>query len=115
MNYLGLDYGEKHVGVALAQGPLAEPLRSIWRKQAVQLIKPLVKQYDIGAIVVGDCPESFLNELSQLDVPVYTADETLSTQDATHSLLHTTKTRRRNLEHSVAAALILQNWLDFGR
>ncbi len=113
MNYLGVDYGEKHVGVALAQGTMAEPLESFLRSKAVQLIKPLVNKYNIEAVIVGDCPESFLNELAQLDLPIYQADETLSTRDATQALLHTTKSRRKNLEHAVAAALILQNWLDF--
>src|SRR3989344_6752138 len=112
MIYLGIDYGEKHVGVALAQGPLAEPLQSILRNQAIQLIKPLVKQYDIGAIVVGDCPESFLNELSGLEIVIHQADETLSSHDARKSLLHTSQKKRRLNEHAVSAAIILQTWLD---
>lgn len=109
---MGIDYGEKHVGVALAQGSLAEPLQSIPRNQAIKLIKPLLKQYDIETIVVGDCPDVFLNELTQLGLPIHQADETLSTYDATQSLLHTSQSRRKNWEHAAAAAVILQHWLD---
>ncbi len=113
MNYLGLDYGESQIGVALATGPLAEPLTTIATPEAIQVINKLVKEHHIGELVVGDCPEKFLNLLSQLGLPVHQADETLSTYDATQSLLHTSQTRRKNSEHAVAAAIILQNWLDF--
>ncbi len=112
MNYLGLDYGEKHVGVALATGSLAEPLTTIDTSHSLRLIKQLMQKHDIDAIVAGDCPEKFLNKLSQLGLPVHQADETLSTYDATQSLLHTTQSRRKTTEHAVAAALILQHWLD---
>lgn len=113
MNYLGLDYGEKHVGVALAQGPLAEPLQTLPRSSVIKLLKTLIVKYTIDALIIGDCPESFLNQLSQLGLPIHQVDETLSTIDATLSMLHTSQSRRRNLEHAAAAALILQNWLDF--
>lgn len=112
MNYLGLDYGESHIGVALASGPLAEPLTTLSREKVIQLIKPILKTHNIDAIVVGDCPEKFLNELSELELPIHQTDETLSTYDATQALLHTSQTRRKNTQHAVAAAIILQNWLD---
>ena len=111
MNYLGLDYGAAKIGVALATGPLAEPLTTVKTEKALQSIKLLLDKYNIDSIVVGDCPESFLDELSQLGI-VYQADETLSSHDAIQSLLHTTRSRRKNLEHAAAAAIILQNWLD---
>ncbi len=115
MNYLGLDYGESHIGVALANGPLAEPLTTIATPRALQLIKQLIAGHKIDELVVGDCPEGFINKLSELELPINQADETLSTHDATQLLLHTTQTRRKNTEHAAAAAVILQNWLDFGR
>jgi len=53
MNCLGLDYGLKHVGVALATGPLAEPLTTLPTKSAVQLIKQLVDDNSIRTIIIG--------------------------------------------------------------
>ncbi len=115
MNYLGLDYGESHMGVALATGPLAEPLTTLDTRSALQLIKQLITEHNIDELVIGDCPERFLNKLSELELPINQADETLSTHDATQSLLHTSQSRRKNTEHAVAAAIILQNWLDSSR
>ncbi|KKW02689.1 MAG: hypothetical protein UY36_C0004G0005 [Parcubacteria group bacterium GW2011_GWA1_49_11] len=111
MNYLGIDYGEVRVGVALATGPLAEPLTTVKTEKAIHSIKQLISKHQIDAVVMGDCQESFLNELSNL-VVVYCVDETLSSHDARQSLLHTTQKKRRVNEHAAAAAVILQNWLD---
>lgn len=112
MSILGIDYGEKHVGVAISRGKLAQPLKTISCANAIQSIKSLIKQYEIDAVVVGDCPEFFLKQLSELGLVIHRADETLSTYDATRSLLHTSQSRRKNLEHAAAAAVILQHWLD---
>lgn len=111
MNYLGIDYGAVKTGVALATGPLAGPLTTVKTQKAIQSIKQLIAKHKIDAVVMGDCQESFLDELSNL-VVVYCADETLSSHDARQSLLHTTQKKRRINEHSAAAAIILQNWLD---
>lgn len=111
MNYLGLDYGAAKIGVALATGPLAEPLITIKTEKALQSIKLLLDKHNIDSIVVGDCPDNFLDKLSQLSI-VYRVDETLSSYDARQALMHTTQKKRRNEEHAAAAAIILQNWLD---
>ncbi len=112
MNYLGLDYGAAKIGVALATGPLAEPLTTIKTEKALPSLNHLISHHHIGAMVVGDCPENFLDLLSSFNITVFTADETLSSHDARRSLLHTTQKKRRAIEHAAAAAIILQNWLD---
>ena len=111
MNYLGIDYGEVRVGVALATGPLAEPLTTVKTEKAIHSIKQLISKHQIDAVVMGDCQGNFLNQLSNL-VVVYCVDETLSSHDARQFLLHTTQKKRHAEEHSVAAAIILQSWLD---
>lgn len=111
MNYLGIDYGAVKIGVALATGPLAEPLTTIKTEKALQSIKLLINKHNIDSVVVGDCPEFFLNKLSDLAI-VHQADETLSSYDARQSLLHTSQKKRRLSEHAVSATIILQNWLD---
>lgn len=116
MGYLGLDYGAAKVGVALATGPLAEPLTTMATKDARQKIKRLVDEYQVREIVVGVSDASMHQTVKefvgQFGLPVHFADETLSTHDATRSLLHTTQSRRKSREHAAAAAIILQTWLD---
>jgi putative transcription antitermination factor YqgF len=119
MNYLGLDYGTKHIGVAIATGPLAEPLTTLSTDKSIQLIKALVDKHDIKGLVIGVSDEAshptvseLSKQLSFLNLPVYLIDETLSSHDARVALMHTTQTRRKDLEHAASAALILQSWLD---
>lgn len=114
MNYLGLDYGQKHIGVAVATGPLAEPLTTIPTQNALQLIKELVAKHSIEAIIIGSYDEPFKKTLDHLRIPIYEVDETLSSHDARQFLLHVTQKKRRLAEHSASAALILQSWLDSG-
>lgn len=111
MNYLGIDYGAANVGVALATGSLAEPLTTVKTEKALQSINQLISKHKIDAVVVGDCPESFLDKLSGLAI-VHQVDETLSSHDARQFLFHTSQKKRRKEEHAAAAAVILQDWLD---
>lgn len=115
MNYLGIDWGEKHIGVALATGPLAEPLTTLTTKNALQKIKQLIYKHKVDEIVVGVSNASMHNTVEfvrQLGIPVHLVDETLSSHDARQALMHTTQKKRRLTEHSVSAAIILQSWLD---
>ncbi len=112
MNYLGIDYGKAKVGIAVATGPLADPIATPETKEAIETIKKLVKSHKIDLLVVGDSPETFLKELSEIGLPIQVADETLSSHDAREALLHKSQKKRREDEHAVAAAIILQNWLD---
>lgn len=111
MNYLGIDYGDAKIGVALTAGTLAEPLSTLKTGEALQLIKQLILEHKIDAVVIGDCPAEFLQQLANL-APVHQVDETLSSHNARQFLLHTSQKKRRLNEHAVSAAIILQNWLD---
>lgn len=126
MNLLGLDYGRSHIGVALATGPLAEPLVTIPTKNAIQLIKELIVKYNVDKIIIGQPDaslkfefEKFINLFQISNLPgrqagfkFQTVDETLSSHDARQSLMHTSPKKRKNQEHSAAAAIILQSWID---
>ena len=112
MNYLGLDYGAAHIGVALATGPLAEPLATLNTNTCISELEILISQHNIKGIIIGNAASDFLNQLAIFNLPIHQTDETLSSQDAVKSLLHTTQSRRQQLEHSAAAAIILQSWLD---
>ena len=118
MSYLGLDYGLKHIGIAIAEDVLAEPLTTISSDNALPALKHLIQKQKIKAVVIGasDHPHPTVHELatqlSSLNVPIYFVDETLTSHDARDVLQHTSQTRRKTLEHAVSATLILQSWLD---
>lgn len=124
MRYLGIDFGLKHLGLAMADGPLAEPFgEKAYQQeiQALQFIAMLCQEHQIEAIVLGlpegqlaDTIRNFADQLKQLtNLPIFFQDETLSTQEAKAKLIaaHAPQKKRR-LDHSAAAALILQNYLD---
>lgn len=124
MNYLGIDFGLSHLGLSIAQSPLAEPLAEKTYQtldQAASYILRLCQDHQIEVLVLG-LPEGKLAPrvrefgfmLSRLaNLPVYYQDETLSTIEAKQKLLaaHTPQKKRRQ-NHSAAAALILQDYLD---
>jgi putative transcription antitermination factor YqgF len=119
MNYLGVDYGTRHVGIALSTGSLVEPLATVETDKALNTITRFVEEHKIDSIIIGlpDGPirsevDQFIHSLKHLELNVVPYDETLSTVDAIQSLLHTTPSRRKTQEHSVSAALILSSYLD---
>ncbi len=120
MNYLGIDYGKRYLGVALATGPLAEPLTTLNITKALNSISKLVSEYKVDEIIIGKPDESlglefgkFVNSLKIVNCKLKIVDETLSSHDARIALLHTTQKRRKNLEHQASATIILQSWLDY--
>ena len=131
MTILGLDVGEKRIGVALAEGLLAIPLTVIDRRVEetdMELIMALVEEYRAERIVVGlprlmngdigtQAEEvlSFSGALSQhVDIPVDTWDERLSTVTAERLLIDTgmKRKKRKGKLDAMAAAIILQAYLD---
>ena len=124
MKYLGIDFGLKHVGLAVAEGPLAEPLGEKKYSQQEKLfnyLNSLIIKQQIDKIVIG-LPEgklagavkNFGKKLTELTGrEVFFQDETLSTQEAKLKLIaaHAPQKKRR-FDHSAAAALILQDYLD---
>lgn len=132
MRALGLDLGSKRIGIALSAGTLATPYevlaRSGDRARDHRAIAEHVAETDAEVVVVG-LPLSMDGSLSAaaeralaecdelaavLDVPVETWDERLSTVTAERSLLaqDLRAPARRKVVDKVAAAVILQSWLD---
>ena len=112
MIVLAIDYGKKRCGLAFARGPLAEPLITISTDKALTQIKRTVTDHKIDKIIVGLVDEVFFEQLRELNLPIEIVDETLSSYDARQALLHTTQKRRKKNEHQIAAAIMLQRWLD---
>jgi putative transcription antitermination factor YqgF len=124
MVYLGIDFGLRHVGLALADGPLAEPLAEKTYTHTGELfkyLKSVCRHNLIDKIVIG-LPEGRLNPLVKkfgakveqvLGKTVIYQDETLSTVEAKTKLLSAGRgPKQRRRDHPAAAALILQEYLD---
>lgn len=131
MAILGLDVGEKRIGVALADGLLAIPLTVIDRageEADLERVLTLAEEHGVKRIVVGlprsldgsigrqaERVLSFSSALSEsTDVPVDTWDERLSTVSAERLLLGAgvKRDKRRARRDAMAAAIILQSYLD---
>ena len=124
MKYLGIDFGLKHVGLALADGPLSEPLgekKYTTLSELFNYLKRLCMEQEIDKIVIGlpegrlaETVKKFGSDLSGLtNKEVVYQDETLSSQEAKDKLLASGAPQaKRRLDHQAAAALILQEYLD---
>ncbi|MBV6507060.1 MAG: putative pre-16S rRNA nuclease [Acidimicrobiales bacterium] len=137
MRALGLDLGTRRIGVALsdAEGRVATPVEVIERTRrrgAVhQRIGELVDEFEVERVVVGlplnmdgttgSAARSALDEAAALrdtlPVPVETYDERLTTVSADRCLneLQMKAEERRRVVDKVAAAVMLQAWLDHCR
>ncbi|MFH1145767.1 MAG: Holliday junction resolvase RuvX [bacterium] len=121
MKYLGLDLGEKRVGVAVGEGNLALPLTVLDYHDSDDLalrLSLLVKEHGAQALVAGealrpsgngsaqdDIHKQLAEQLSrQLGLPVYFIDERLTTKQA--------ERMRSGVVDDLAAQLILQTYLD---
>ena len=124
MKYLGIDFGLAHLGLAFADGLLAETLtEKTYRSEAEALafLARICEEQEIEALVFG-LPEgklaltikSFVQKLTDLvHLPIYFQDETLSTLEAKQKMFAAgIPQAKRRQDHRAAAALILQDYLD---
>ncbi|MBN1858100.1 Holliday junction resolvase RuvX [Candidatus Bipolaricaulota bacterium] len=133
MRYLGIDYGRKRIGLALSDEDeiLASPLPLFERKRPgaeLQFLDSLAKQHDVGGFVIG-LPKNmdgslgpmaqevmrFSAELRRITGrPVIMIDERRTSFEAERILVAAdlSRKRRRKVQDSVAAVLILQRHLD---
>lgn len=134
MRILAVDIGEKRIGVALSDslGWLATPLTVIsYKKHADGLaaIEALVRAHQVKQVIVG-YPRSlngtvgpqarrvdkFVAHLrARLQVPVILWDERLSTAQAERLIHETGRSVPRERIDALAAAVILQSYLDAQR
>lgn len=128
--YLGVDYGTKRVGLAISDGLgiTARPLEVVKRTEAVSRITAIVAELQVDKIVVGMPTglgggegESAIgarelgDELAEAaGVEVVFFDERFTSRMAEGALLESGMKRRdrRATVDKVAAAIILQSYLD---
>jgi putative Holliday junction resolvase len=125
MKLLGIDYGRKKVGLAFADGSLAEPLQVIREKSeegVIRRVEQVVQVEQVEKIILG-ISEGKMGEESRefgrklekkLKIPVIFQDETLTTHDAQKLSIEAgmKRKKRKTLEDAFSAALILQAYLD---
>lgn len=123
MRYLGIDFGLRRIGFAVSDGELATPLRTVNVKglhNAVEVVLDLSVKENIEKIIVG-LPEGkfgntvlgFINNLRKKGLDVESSDETLSSRKAIERMIElNTPMKKRKVNDSTAAAIILQDYLD---
>jgi putative Holliday junction resolvase len=130
---MGLDVGTKTIGLALSDTRLviASPLETIRRRRFAEdmaALFALIDRHEVGGFVIGlplslaggDSPRTqsvrqfARNLLAQRDMPVTLWDERMSTAAVTREMIAHDMTRKRRAEivDRVAAAYILQGFLD---
>jgi putative Holliday junction resolvase len=134
MRVLGVDLGSKRIGIAVSDrsGTIASPLTVLQRSGSVardhQQIAALVREEEAEAVVVGlplnmngstgPAAQAAIKEAKALatvvGVPVHTSDERRTTVSADRAMMEAgmNAVKRRKVVDKVAAAVILQHWLD---
>ena len=130
---LGIDYGEKRVGVAISDSLqiIASSLTTIETKQFFLFLIELLQKEDIDRFVVGEprnldgtatdsteMTENFVEKLSikYPNIPIKRIDERFTSKIAKQIILDAgikkSKRRDKRLVDKVSAAIILQSHLD---
>ncbi len=137
MRILGLDYGDKTIGVAISDpfGWTAQGVEIIRKKneseykKSMERLAELAAQYEVDTIILGypknmdnsegsRCEKTkvFQERLEQRfpDIPVILWDERMSTVAAERSLLEAdlSRKKRKSVIDKMAAVYILQGYLD---
>lgn len=134
MRVLGVDLGSKRIGIAVSDrsGTIASPLTVIQRSGSVardhRAIADLVAEEEAVAVVVGlplnmngsvgPAAQAAIKEAKALatvvNVPVHTSDERRTTVTADRAMMEAgmNAQARRKVVDKVAAAVLLQHWLD---
>lgn len=121
-NILGIDFGTTRIGVAIARGPLAEPLTIVTANEtAVDRLLEICEQKQVTQIIAGiseglmaEQTRLFMEQLTaKTGLPLVYVDETLSSKEMTNKLREAGNNRALSgpIDHYVAAQL-LQDWLD---
>lgn len=137
MRILGLDVGERRVGIAISDptGTVVRPLQTLVRgsrEEDFAVVAALVAEHDVGLVVVGqplslngtEGPQArrvarYMEALAtRLPVPVVLWDERFTTVTA-HEILRQSRGKKKRQRaraggeiDAIAAAVILQSYMD---
>lgn len=134
MRIMGLDLGRKTIGVAVSDeaGLTAQPVTTVRRttlNDDLKTLAVLIEEYSVGRAVVGlpvnmdgsvgpraQATLKFVDALkAAVTIEVETWDERLSTVAVTRVLIEgdVSRGKRREVVDKMAAAYILQGYLDY--
>lgn len=135
MRYLGIDLGSKTVGLAMSDptGLIASSFKTIFFKNedylsTIDEIKQIVNDYEIKKIILG-LPKNMNNTLGEralitidykkllednIKIPVIFMDERLTSVISNKVLIEAdiSRKKRKQKVDSIAAQIILQDYLD---
>tara|TARA_B100000678_G_scaffold57186_1_gene45957 strand:- start:362 stop:787 length:426 start_codon:yes stop_codon:yes gene_type:complete len=136
MRVLGIDLGERRVGVAVSDptGSIAQPLPTLRRRARKRMplstLQNLAEQYEVQEIVIGlplapsggdtEWTRTVRETASKLEersgLPVHLVDERFTSKAAERAVrnigLPKKKREEKGRVDAAAAVLILQSWLD---
>ncbi len=134
MRYMGLDVGDKTIGVAISDelGMTANPVVTITRtasiKRDIGEVRRIAEENGVGRIVVGmpymldgsvgiqaEKVQAFIEELRRrIRIPVVTWDERLTTAEVERILIASDQSRekRKKVIDKMAAAVLLRSYMD---
>jgi putative transcription antitermination factor YqgF len=136
LKYLGIDFGLSHLGFAVSDGEIAAPLATNVHvvpdetgAQPIPVLDKLIKKtieiirlhqienivIGISSGVMGETTRGFGEKLRELTtLPVFYQDEELTSVRAINQMVESGKrqSQRQVMDHNVAAANILQDYLD---
>ena len=139
MRALGIDFGERRVGVAVSDptGVIAQPLPTLRRRAGKRMplraLEELAEEYGVQVIVVGlplalsgddtDWTRTVRDVAGKLEeragLPVQLVDERFTSARAERAVrtlgLPKSKREEKDRVDAAAAVLILQSWLDTQR
>lgn len=136
MRVLGIDFGERRVGLAVSDptGTIATPLSTLKRRRGkrppLRALEEVAREHDVEAVVMG-LPLDLSGEETEwtvhvrdvaeklgrrLEVPVHFMDERMTSVRAERAVrklgLPKAERERKERVDRAAAVLILQTWLD---
>lgn len=133
MKYIGLDIGDKNIGIAISSGIIAQGLCTYKRvnyQSDIEYIKKIVVENSVFKVVVG-LPKNMngsigfqgekvikfcenLKKILEDDVEIEFMDERLTTVLANNFMLEADMSRkkRKNIVDKIAAQIILQDYLN---
>ncbi len=131
MRIMGLDFGDRTIGVAVSDELLwtAQGIKTIRRSSKdMEELRDIIREYAVEAIVLGypknmngttgpraEKTEKFARKLKEkFALPVELWDERLSTVAAQRTLLEgdVSRAKRKKVVDKMAAVFILQGYLD---
>lgn len=123
MRYLGIDWGLKKIGLAISEGDIASPLKTISVnsfEDAVVKVAGVIEDEIADLLVLGhpegemgEMVEKIAKRLKAEGFDVVLADETLSTQESQSLMIEMGLSKKdRREDNALSAAIILQRYLD---